>query len=74
MSDTMEPDTVIRLEQFLKHVGAVETGGHAKVLIQDGQVRVNGDVETRRRRQLKREDTIEVAGVTYIVGPEWLDS
>ena len=59
----------IRLDQFLKLTGAVETGGHAKQVIQLGEVRVNGTVETRRRRHLKDGDKVEYAGEEYIV--EW---
>lgn len=59
----------IRLDQFLKLAGAVETGGHAKQVIQAGEVSVNGIVETRRRRQLKDGDKVEYAGEEYIV--EW---
>ena len=57
----------IRLDQFLKLAGAVETGGHAKQLIQAGEVLVNGAVETRRRRQLRDGDVVEFAGEEYIV-------
>ncbi len=59
----------IRLDQFLKLTGAVETGGHAKQVIQAGEVLVNGCVETRRRRQLRDGDRVEYAGEEYIV--EW---
>ena len=57
----------IRLDQFLKLTGAVETGGHAKQVIQAGEVLVNGAVETRRRRQLRDGDVVEFAGEEYIV-------
>ena len=50
----------LRLDQFLKLCGAVETGGHAKVLIQSGEVLLNGEVETRRRKKLSLDDVIEV--------------
>lgn len=56
-----EPET-IRLDQFLKLQGLVETGGHAKMVIQSGEVRVNGEVETRRRRQLRIGDVVEYSG------------
>lgn len=52
--------TVIRLGQFLKVAGLVSSGGEAKVLIADGRVAVNGDVELRRRRQLKNGDVVSV--------------
>lgn len=51
-------DSVIRLDQFLQVAGIVGTGGQAKLLIQSGEVEVNGEIETRRRRQLQRKDQI----------------
>ncbi|MDA8743115.1 RNA-binding S4 domain-containing protein [Rubripirellula amarantea] len=53
---------VIRLADFLKISGLVETGGEAKQLIQAGEVRVNGEVETRRRKQLSIGDLVELLG------------
>lgn len=50
----------IRLGQFLKFVGAAESGSHAGALIADGEVRVDGQVETRRGRQLERGAVVEV--------------
>ncbi|MFA6283876.1 MAG: RNA-binding S4 domain-containing protein [Desulfurivibrionaceae bacterium] len=55
-------DEVIRLGQFLKLAGVVETGGEAKLRIQEGEARVNGQVETRRGRQLVPGDVVEFAG------------
>ncbi|MEM8946687.1 MAG: RNA-binding S4 domain-containing protein [Planctomycetota bacterium] len=49
----------IHLDQFLKAHAVVETGGQAKIVIQDGLVLVNGEVETRRRRQLHAGDVVE---------------
>jgi ribosome-associated protein len=43
---------VIQLDQFLKWTNVVASGGEAKVLIQSGQVLVDGHVETRRARKL----------------------
>lgn len=59
-----EDDTtpIIRLDQFLKAHGLVGTGGQAKLLIQDGQILVNGEVETRRRKQLKQGDIVQFEG------------
>lgn len=51
--------SMIRLDQFLKAHAVVGTGGQAKLLIQDGQVLVNGEVETRRRRQLHQGDIVQ---------------
>jgi ribosome-associated protein len=52
----------IRLGQFLKLANLVESGADAKPLVQDGLVRVNGEVETRRGRQLGLGDVVELAG------------
>jgi ribosome-associated protein len=50
----------ITLGQALKAANVVGTGGEAKVLIQTGEVRVNGKVETRRGLKLRGGDVIEV--------------
>ena len=63
----------MNLDQFLKWSGVTPTGGQAKLLIQAGEVRVNGEVETRRGRGLKPGDRVEVEGQTLVVpepGPE----
>lgn len=57
----------IRLDQFLKLCQAAQTGGHAKLMIQSGGVRVNGEVETRRRRKLVPGDEVEVDGEKYVI-------
>ncbi len=49
---------IIRLGQLLKAAGLVDTGGEAKALIQGGEVKVNGQVETRRGRQLQDGDRV----------------
>jgi ribosome-associated protein len=53
-------DDPIRLGQFLKLVGLAETGGHARALLDDDAVTVNGEPETRRGRQLQVGDVVEV--------------
>jgi ribosome-associated protein len=55
----------ITLNDALKLSGLAETGGQAKLLIQSGQVKVNGVVETRRKKQLKEGDVIEVNGQEF---------
>lgn len=52
----------IDLQDFLKLRGVVETGGEAKFRVQGGEVRLNGEVETRRRKKLRRGDVVEYAG------------
>lgn len=48
------------LGQALKAADLVGSGGEAKVVIQAGEVRVNGEVETRRGRKLEKGDVVEV--------------
>jgi ribosome-associated protein len=52
----------IRLGQFLKLSGAIGTGAEAKLLLGEGGVRVNGEPEARRGRQLAVGDVVEVDG------------
>lgn len=61
-----EPNT-IKLDQFLKWVGVAQTGGEAKLLIQEGQVFVNGAIETRRGRKLVEGDRVSVLNETFVV-------
>ena len=59
----------IRLDAFLKLCGAAQTGGHAKLLIQDGMVTVDQVLETRRGRKLRGGETVEVNGQSFTVPP-----
>ncbi len=49
----------IALNNLLKVLGLVGTGGEANVRIENGEVKVNGAVETRKRRKLRAGDTVE---------------
>ncbi len=62
-----EDETYMTLSEALKRSGLAESGGQAKHLIQGGSVRVNGKVETRRKRKLRRGDHIEVDGEGFIL-------
>ncbi len=55
-------DDVIRLGQFLKLAGLIDSGAEAKSVIADGEVTVNGEVDERRGRQLAVGDVVEVFG------------
>ncbi len=55
-------DRPINLTQVLKLAGWVMHGGEAKALIADGMVRVNGEVETRKRRQMSLGDVVQLEG------------
>ncbi|HWS82092.1 MAG TPA: RNA-binding S4 domain-containing protein [Rubrobacter sp.] len=56
------------LGRALKAAGLVGTGGEAKILIQAGEVSVNGEVETRRGRTLQEGDVIEVGDERLEIG------
>ena len=56
-------DESIRLGQFLKLANLIESGAEAKPLVADGQVQVNGEVETRRGRQLAPGDVVTLGGL-----------
>lgn len=57
-------DDMIRLGQLLKLASLAEDGVEAKALIDNGLVRVNGEIEERRGRQVHPGDTVSVNGVT----------
>ena len=56
-------DEYIKLGQALKAAGAVESGVDAKIAIQDGEVKVNGVVETQRGKKLRDGDIVSFNGV-----------
>jgi ribosome-associated protein len=53
-------DGMIRLGQLLKAAGLVDSGGDAKLLLASQEVRVNGELEARRGRQLVPGDEVQV--------------
>ena len=67
----MEPISItteyIRLDSLLKLTGAVDTGGQAKVLIQEGRVQVNGEICSMRGKKLFPGDTVSLLGKSYQV-------
>ncbi|MBD2592800.1 RNA-binding S4 domain-containing protein [Nostoc spongiaeforme FACHB-130] len=58
---------MIKLDQFLKFLGIAPTGGQAKLMIINGDVKVNGIVETRRGRKLVSSDQVTVDGKIFTV-------
>ncbi len=56
-------DESIRLGQFLKLANLIDSGAEAKLVIADGEVRVNGETEIRRGRQLILGDVVEIGGM-----------
>ena len=57
----------IKLDQFLKFAGCVYTGGDAKGFIQDGYVKVNGEVCTMRGKKLVPGDTVHFNEEDFVV-------
>lgn len=57
-----QPKPPLDLQTFLKLSGLVETGGEAKFRIQGGEVWLNGQIETRRRKKLAIGDVVRYAG------------
>jgi len=60
-------EKTISLTAVLKLTGIAETGGHAKIMIQNAEVKINGVVETRRKHKCKEGDMIEVAGEEFVL-------
>jgi ribosome-associated protein len=60
----------IKLDSFLKGVSVVGSGGEAKIIIADSQVRVNGEIEIRRGRKLYPGDRVELGGHVFTVKRE----
>lgn len=52
----------IELVKLLKLLQIAQTGGHAKIMVEDGEVIRNGEPEFRKRAKLRKGDVIEVAG------------
>ena len=52
----------IELIKLLKYAGLVGTGGEAKMRVEEGEVSLNGQIETRKRAKLKRGDKVEFNG------------
>jgi ribosome-associated protein len=60
-------EATIQLDQFMKLTGMVSTGGQAKIVIQAGEVLVNGVVESRRKKKLKSGDEVRFQDRTVVV-------
>lgn len=60
-------DEFIKLGQALKLAGLVDTGLDAKIVIQDGLVKVNGEIDTRRGKKLVVGDVVEFDGNSFTV-------
>ena len=60
-------ENFIRLDSAMKLAGLVSTGGHAKTVIQNGEVKVNGDICLARGKKLVSGDKAEFAGNGFII-------
>jgi len=66
-SPEQEETPAIRLDDVLKLAGIAATGGQAKHMIQSGEVKVNGVIETRRKHLLHEGDEVAVGDETFVV-------
>lgn len=60
-------DDFIELIRLLKFKQIAESGGHAKMMVEDGLVKVNGEQEFRKRMKLRLGDIIELADITITI-------
>ena len=60
-------EDIIRLDSAMKLAGLVSTGGHAKTVIQNGEVKVNGEVCLARGKKLKSGDKAEFDGNGFMI-------
>jgi len=57
----------IELLKLLKRLGFAETGGHAKILVEEGEISLNGQPEFRKRAKLRDGDEVEIMGEKIII-------
>ena len=62
-----ENDEYIKLGQVLKLVGAVSSGVEAKIVITEGEVKVNGEIDTRRGRKLYPKDEVSFEDYEIVI-------
>mgnify|MGYP001032344364 FL=1 len=67
MEEVRNKDAYIKLGQALKLAGLVSSGVDAKFVIQNGQVKVNGQVETQRGKKLLENDEVCFEGNTFVI-------
>ena len=67
MEEVIIRDEFIKLGQAIKLAGLVESGVDAKMVIQDGLVKVNGRVETQRGKKLVDKDEVSFDGNTFVI-------
>lgn len=57
----------ITLGQLLKHLSVISSGGQAKFFLQEEEVKINGEVETRRGRKVYPQDQVEISGLGIVM-------
>ena len=57
----------IKLQDLLKFANLVSTGGEAKIIIQEGEVKVNGEVCTMRGKKLRPGDKFQFEGYNFVI-------
>lgn len=67
MEEIFIKDDFIKLGQALKLAGLVDSGVEAKIVIQDGQVQVNGKTEVQRGKKLVENDKVSFEGNSFVV-------
>ena len=67
MEEIFLRDDFIKLGQAIKAAGLVESGVEAKIVIQDGEVKVNGKVETQRGKKLFGGEVVEYNGSSILI-------
>jgi ribosome-associated protein len=60
----------IKLDSLLKFTGIAETGGEGKLIVQEGIVKVNGEVCTQRGKKIRAGDIVEVGDLKFTVEAE----
>ncbi len=67
MKELAIKEDVIKLDSAMKFAGVIMTGGHAKTVIQNGEVLVNGEVCTMRGKKLHKGDTFSFEGKQFLI-------
>lgn len=67
MEEIILRDDFIKLGQAIKAAGLVESGVEAKIVIQDGEVKINGVVETQRGKKLFGGEVVEYNGSSILI-------
>jgi len=58
----------IELIKLLKLIRIAESGGHAKIMVEEGEVKLNGQVEFRKRAKLRSGDLVEIGNTKISIG------